>query len=75
MHGFNSTQWVELQHNIFTWMKSIKTGTAWSSLFIRDIWQVQQNMWLSRNLVVHLIDKRELEQDNTCANNETKAEF
>ena len=75
MHGFILPQWANLRHMNFAWLGSLKTGPAWASLLIRKIWLFKLNMWTSINLVVHPIDTKNLEIDNTCTNNEITAEF
>ena len=70
MHGFVSTQWKVIQHKHYEWISSNKIGSTWTSLLIRKIRIVQYNMWLSRNLVVHPIDNKELETNNKCSDSE-----
>lgn len=54
--------------------KGRKTGTAWSSLLIRKIWEIKYNKWQSRNLVVHPSNINNLQLENTSADNEIKIE-
>ena len=59
----------------FVWLMSLKTGSAWASLLIRNIWLVQHSMWLSRKVDVHPINTKDLDIDNNCANSDITDEF
>ena len=49
--------------------------SIWTSFIMRTILILQHNMWLSRSLVVHLFDNKDLETDNKYADNDIKTEF
>lgn len=75
MHVFLSTKWKSIYENHCTWLKNHKTGTSSASMFIQKRWILQHNMWISRNLIVHPVDKIIELLDITYANEETIIEF